>query len=142
MKAIINITILLTTITLMTALNSCCKYQGSTTLELQFENFDFSKMDSVLLIETKKDDINHHQDTTFYNLTDNHIIKIRVFDNDAENSNFIIKHTSPDFEHFITEINSERTKSFGCAGGRIKFGFKLNGIEYKKEKTHSVTILK
>ena len=97
-------------------------------------------MDSIMLIETNRNDINQHQDTTYYNLTENQSINIPIFDNDADNDNFIIKHTSPDLEHYITEINAARTKSFGCAGGRIKFSFKWNGTEYKKKKKHTITI--
>jgi hypothetical protein len=128
------------TLLLTIGLNSCCKLQIYETLEVKFENFNFSTMDSVLLIKADRNNIAQHQDTIFYNLTETHSIKIPVYDNDGENGSFIIKILSPPFEHFITEVNAERTKSFGCAGGNIKFSFKWNGTEYKKEKKHTITI--
>lgn len=140
MRTISAISTLLTIFALLTGLSSCCKNQTSATLEIEFESFDFSAMDRVLLIETNRDDMNQHLDTTFHDLTANHSIRIPVFDNRADNGNFIIKHTSPDFEHQVTEINADRSKGFGCSGGMIKFGFKLDGIEYEKKKRHHVTI--
>lgn len=125
---------------IIASLNSCCKLQINSVLEVKFENFNFSKMDSILLIKTNRNDTNQHQDTTYHNLTENHSIIIPIFDNDADNVNFFIKYTSPDLGHYITEINAERTKSFGCAGGRIKFSFKWNGTEYKKKKKHTIII--
>ena len=129
-----NIFFVLTIISVQIGLNSCCKDQISASLEVKFENFDFTKMDSVMLIETNRENINQQRDTIFYNLTENHSLYIPVFDNDIDNGNFIIKHSSPSFEHHITELNAERTNSFGCAGGKIKFSFKLDEEEYKKEK--------
>lgn len=120
------------------SLGSCCKLQDSAGLKVEFENFDFSTLDSVLLISTNRDNIQEHQDTLLEDLRVNHYIIIPVFD--SGNSSYIIKNNSPAFEHTITAIDAERTKGFGCAGKKIKFSFQLDGTTYEKERKHTVTI--
>jgi hypothetical protein len=125
---------------LATGLSSCCKKQAVAVLALEFENFDFSNLDSVLLIKTDYENLQIHDDTTIYNLVETHQIMIMINNNAEENGNYILKSTTPAFEHFITEINTNRTTSFGCGGGKIEFSFKLDGMAFRNEKSHTVTL--
>ncbi|MBX3164650.1 MAG: hypothetical protein KF900_09215 [Bacteroidetes bacterium] len=130
MKNIFRLLIIAVTLTI--GLNSCCKLITIITLEVKFKDFDFSTMDSVMLIKTDRDSINKHIDTMFCDLTTNHVIKISLSVYE-KNGNFIIKNFSSAFEHHITEINVEKTKGNSC-GGRIKTDFKYNGILYKNKQ--------
>ncbi len=121
--------------------NSCCKYQGNTLLEIKFENFDFSTLDSVMLIQTDRNNITLTIDTTFYNFTTSQSINIRIYDDDLENNSYVIKNFSPRLEHFITDVNAERTKSNGCLGSKIEYSFIYNGKQYNKKKNHQPIVI-
>jgi hypothetical protein len=52
---------------LIIGLNSCCKDQIYARLEIKFQHFDLSTLDSVLLIETDRNNISQHPDTIYCN---------------------------------------------------------------------------
>lgn len=138
-----SLNIFIALFSIMYMCNSCCREVNERSLSISFEDFDFSKLDDVLLITTPQDDLSQVLNTAHLDLTNTHYFNIIIYDDNSLNKNYIIKDVYSGITHTITAIHTQtykRTISTSMCK-EWKYSFTLDdSIYYGDEYNHVVFI--